>query len=135
MKKRRLQPPPPIPKHRIDLSTGNGNIDVTGNRDVHRTGYVQMTENGNRDIFRTATGIPLLPQPTGNGYVQMTETGNALGVGTGSDGENQSTDHLTRLLQSAKMTTKEELEQKLKRPSSAVSERSPLGEIGTNHFH
>ena len=119
MKIRRLQPPPPIQKHRIDLSTGNGNIELTGNRDV----------------LRTATGIPLLPQPTGNGYVQITETGNAPGVGTGSDGENQSTDHLTRLLQSAKMTTKEELEQKLKRPSSAVSERSPLGEIGTNHFH
>merc|ERR1711913_146432 len=70
---------------KIDPPTENGNSQTTGN------GYVQITE----------TGLPLLPQPTGNGYGRVTETGNTLGVGTGSDGENQSTDQLTRLLQNA----------------------------------
>ena len=54
---------------------------------------------------------------------------------TGSDDENHTTDQLTRLLQNAKVNAKEDLEHRLKRPSSAVSERLPLGEIGTNRFH
>jgi len=131
---------------KIDPPTENGNSQTTGNGDVQitETGNAQITGNrrstlaqptGNGYVQITETGLPLLPQPTGNGYGRVTETGNTLGVGTGSDGENQSTDQLTRLLQNAKVNAKEDLEHRLKRPSSAVSERLPLGEIGTNRFH
>ena len=54
-----------------------------------------------------------------------------LGSGNGSDGENQSTDNLTRLLQNAKV----DIGQRLKRPTSAsTQDRLPLEEIGSNRL-
>jgi len=54
-----------------------------------------------------------------------------LGSGNGSDGENQSTDNLTRLLQNAKV----DIGQRLKRPTSAsTQDRLPLEDIGSNRL-
>merc|ERR1711890_127276 len=92
MKSRGLQATPHISRPVIDLPTGNRDVQIT---ETGRPTLAQPTGNGYVQITETRTGLPLLPQPTGNGYVQMvTETGNAQGIGTGSDGENQSTDQL-----------------------------------------
>ena len=54
-----------------------------------------------------------------------------MGNGTGSDGENQSTDQLTRLLQNANVG----IGQQLKRPTSgATLDRLPLEEIRSNRL-